>query len=336
MAAISRKLERLLIFFADGAEVEPGSIRPQLIAVRSDDWTSDLFRMACLLWSVPVSKGYGRRMRYLVIDRNNDKLIGIFGLTDPVFNLRVRDDWIGWSVEQRKENLVHVMDAHVVGAVPPYSHLLGGKLVASMMTSAEVGADFQRRYGESKGTISGKQKSARLALITVTSALGRSSLYNRLRLASSSSSNRNSRPLVNFLRLGYTRGYGHFHLSNSLFARLRELLASRGHNYANAYEYGMGPNWRMRVSRAGLAMIGLDPEMLRHGITREVYAAPLATDALDFLSGATDELHLDRPTAEEISKAALERWVLPRADRVTAYKEVCRNDIVNLLSTFDS
>ena len=71
-------------------------------------------------------------------------------------------------------------------------------------------------------------------------------------------------------------------------------------------------------------MIGLDPEMLRHGITREVYAAPLATDALDFLSGATDELHLDRPTAEEISKAALERWVLPRADRVTAYKEVCQ------------
>ncbi len=34
-------------------------------------------------------------MRYLVYDRNNDKLIGIFALTDPVFNLRVRDAWIG-------------------------------------------------------------------------------------------------------------------------------------------------------------------------------------------------------------------------------------------------
>ena len=51
----------------------------------------DLFRAATLLWSVPVSRGYGRRMRYLVMDESNNKLIGLFALGDPVFNLKSRD-----------------------------------------------------------------------------------------------------------------------------------------------------------------------------------------------------------------------------------------------------
>ena len=74
------------------------------------------------------------------------------------------------------------MDAYVVGAVPPYADLLGGKLVASLIASEEVGNKFQERYAGSQGLISGQHKQARLTLVTVTSALGRSSMYNRLKL----------------------------------------------------------------------------------------------------------------------------------------------------------
>ena len=151
------------------------SIRPELVEARSDARTGDLFRFASLLWSIPVSQGYGRRLRYLVKDRANGKLIGIFALGDPVFNLRVRDEWIGWNQADRRERLVNLMDAYVVGAVPPYADLLGGKLVASLIASEEVGNKFQERYGGREGLISGKHKQARLTLVTVTSALGRSS-----------------------------------------------------------------------------------------------------------------------------------------------------------------
>src|SRR6185437_2915554 len=115
----SRKgLERfeaeLLGHIANGSDVDPLAISPKLIEVKPDSVNELLFRYARLHWSVPVSAGYGRRLRFLVVDEQNEKLIGILGLCDPVFNLGARDSWIGWTQETRRTNLSHVMDAHVL------------------------------------------------------------------------------------------------------------------------------------------------------------------------------------------------------------------------------
>jgi len=327
--ALGAKLPKLLQHIADGMEVHPQRIDPELVPVRAEELTGDLFRFATLLWSVPVSKGYGRRMRYLVRDRSNGKLIGVFGLTDPVFNLRARDEWIGWNVEQRRAGLVNVMDAYVVGAVPPYSRLLGGKLVAALMGSAEVSNTFTRRYAETEGIISQQRKAARLTLVTVTSALGRSSLYNRMRLKPRLDSSALACTLVELIHIGSTEGYGHFHLSEPLFRRLRRVAQQADLSYANAHKYGQGPNWRIRLARVALAKLGLDPELLRHGISREIYAMPLATNCREFLSGRDDGPLLDRPTASEIVIAALDRWVLPRAARYPEFTAFRRTDLLS-------
>ena len=129
VASGSRKCRN---YFASGSDVDPGRIDPYPVLVRSDDdLSAALFRIASLWWSVPVSKGFGRRFRILIFDRSNGKLFGLLGMTDPVFNLSTRDDWIGWEVRQREERLANVMDAYVLGAVPPYNELLGAKLVPS-------------------------------------------------------------------------------------------------------------------------------------------------------------------------------------------------------------
>ncbi|MDE2778188.1 MAG: DUF4338 domain-containing protein [Chloroflexota bacterium] len=332
MAAIGAKVEDLMQHFANGEDIRPDAIDPELVAVRGDGLNSKLFRLATLLWSVPVSKGYGRRMRYLVRDRSNGKVIGVFGLTDPVFNLRARDVWIGWNEQQRRAALVHCMDAYVVGAVPPYSYLLGGKLVASLIGSAEVGEAFARRYAATKGQISKSHKAARLVLVTVTSALGRSSLYNRLKLIEQGVEN--PRLLVELIRVGATVGFGHFHLSESLFTQLREVVKANGHEYADAHQYGDGPNWRIRLSRVGLAMLGLDPDLLRHGITREIFVMPLALNYRDFLLGEAEEAYLDRPTIREISLAAQRRWILPRANRCPDYAAFRKTQILDELRKY--
>jgi hypothetical protein len=90
-----------------------------------------------LTWAVPVSHGFGRRLRYLVWDRHNGKLIGLMAIGDPVFNLSVRDKLIGWNSHARGERLVNIMDAYVLGAVPPYNMLLGGKLVAALIRTRD-------------------------------------------------------------------------------------------------------------------------------------------------------------------------------------------------------
>jgi hypothetical protein len=68
------------------------------------------------------------------------------------------------------------MDAFVLGAVPPYSSLLGGKLVAMLAASNEVRSAFKKKYSNQRSLIRRKKLDGRLALLITTSALGRSSL----------------------------------------------------------------------------------------------------------------------------------------------------------------
>jgi len=309
--------QRLVANFANGGDVVPERIDPELIPVRKGE--GDLFRFATLLWSVPVSQGFGRRLRFLVRDKQNGKLIGLFGLTDPVFNLAARDDWIGWSVDDRRDRLVRVMDAFVVGAVPPYAQLIGGKLVAALMTSAEVMRAYETKYRGTESVISQQVKPSKLVLLTTTSALGRSSLYNRLRIPGG----------VRFERIGETKGFGHFHLSGGLFDRLRSRLIALEHPYAFGHRFGMGPNWKIRVAREALESIGLEADgILRHGVQREVYAAPLAENWQAILKGEHARVRASPLSARDIADYCIGRWMLPRSVRDSSYQNVTQDSIL--------
>ena len=308
--------------FASGSQVDPEKIAPKLVEVSPGSLESRLFRFASLLWSVPVSQGFGRRLRFLVKDRQNDSLIGLFALGDPVFNLSARDNWIGWTHEDRRDRLVHVMDAYVVGAVPPYSQLIGGKLVAALMGSKEVRRAYERKYLARQSVIRQREHRARLVLLTTTSALGRSSIYNRLSIPDG----------PRFLRIGTTKGFGHFHLYGEVFDSLRGHLEETGHPYASGHRFGMGPNWKLRVARAALEDLGIDGNsILKHGIEREVYAIPLAENWKKVLSGEHQRVRsLTRPAAE-ISKFCLDRWIVPRSERDESFRSFDSGSILPTL-----
>ena len=308
--------------FATGKQIDPNSIDPELVEVTAESLESRLFRFACLLWSVPVSRGFGRRLRFLVRDRQNGCLIGLFALGDPVFNLSARDNWIGWTHEARSDRLVHVMDAYVVGAVPPYSQVICGKLVAALMASAEVKNAYERKYLGLEAVISKKKNRARLVLLTTTSALGRSSIYNRLAIPSG----------ARFVRIGTTKGFGHFHLSGEIFELLRDYLEAIGHPYASGNRFGMGPNWKFRVARTALDKIGIHGDaILQHGIGRDVYAIPLAKNWQDILLGRQKNVRSQVLPASEIADFCLSRWIVPRATRDKRYKRFARRSIMDCL-----
>ena len=172
---VRRAFPELQHHFAGGSEIHPEKVEPVLELIDAGTWQSDLFRLASLSWSVPVSAGFGRRLRYLVWDKSNNKLMGIIALGDPVFNLKARDDLIGWNVYDRGKRLVNLLDAYVLGAVPPYNMILGGKFVSCLVRSREVRDDFARRYGKTRGVISRKKKGAKLVIVTTSSSLGRRS-----------------------------------------------------------------------------------------------------------------------------------------------------------------
>ena len=68
----------------------------------------------------------------------NQPVIGIAAIGSPIIHIPERDDFIGWDKETRTKNLIYTMDAYVIGAVPPYNYLLGGKLIAYLLTSKGI------------------------------------------------------------------------------------------------------------------------------------------------------------------------------------------------------
>ena len=317
---LEKNQQRLLKYFANGNEVIPTCIRPRISLVKAGTLEADLFRFATLCWRVPVSEGYGRRMRFLVWDDSNDKLIGLFALGDAVFNLRVRDEYIGWSYQQRAVSLVNLMDAYVLGAVPPYNTLLGGKLVACLIRSKEVVSAFRDKYKDSVGIISGQKRDPHLLAVTTTSALGRSSIYNRLSIGGNKY----------FTSLGYTAGWGHFHFPDELFDEMKAFLINRDDNYAASFKFGEGPNWRLRTIKRVLSALDLGQDLAQHGLFREVFFSKFATNALDGLqTGITNPNYETLLSASEVSNLALERWIYPRSISRPDFFSWQSNDVLN-------
>lgn len=319
---INRRSEQFLQYFASGNEIVPETITPKLERVYAGKWQSELFRFASLTWSVPVSRGYGRRLRFLVWDKSNGKLIGLIALGDPVFNLHVRDNHIGWNLEERTSRLVNIMDAYVLGALPPYNSLLSGKMIACLVRSREIYNEFTKTYGDTVGIISGENKHARLLAVTTSSSMGRSSVYNRLKLDN----------IQYFQPLGYTQGWGHFHIPDNLFLDLREYLRKIDHKYSDHYRFGQGPNWRLNCTKAAINLLGFKANLLRHGIKREVYYTNLATNSNSILLTGKGKPKLSTLLkVKQISDYSKERWIIPRSYRRPEYQEWVNSDLLKLL-----
>lgn len=306
---LDEKEDELLQEFANGSEINLDKLWPRLQVIEGGTYESDLFRYATLLWSVPVSQGFGRRVRFIVWDEYTDKVIGIFALGDPVFNLSCRDEWVGWDGEDRKKRLYNVMDIFILGAMPPYNTLLGGKLIAMLATSNKVREIVYERYKDKKTIIKNEDKNPQLALLTTSSALGKSALYDRIRYDGR----------VLYKRIGKSKGWGHFHLNNGLFNDLLSYLKAIEGSEVGGNEFGDGPNWKIRTAKQALSHLGLSSTILRHGIQREVYGIPLAKNFDKFLCRETEDLDFYDIPYDEIINWWKERWLYGRAERKPEY-----------------
>lgn len=302
MDGLFRKEKDLLQHVASGNEIVPSGISPRLVEVLPESEEELLFRYASLHWSIPVSSGYGRRLRFLVVDEQNGKLIGLIGLGDPVYSLGPRDEWVGWTLSDRKKRLRNVMDAFVLGAVPPYSFLLCGKLVAMLAASDTVRDAFKRKYRGTHSVIRRTAHDGRLALITTTSALGRSSVYNRLRLEAR----------LLYQRVGFTKGSGEFHFSNGLYGALSGFAEKHCEPTAKQERWGTGFRNRREVIKKCLSALGLSSDWIYHGIEREVFVIPLARNTREFLRGQHSRLMWYHQSETRIFEYFRDRWMLPR------------------------
>lgn len=183
-----------------------------------------------------------------------------------------------------------MMDIIICGALPPYTHVLGGKLVCMLLTSSQVRADYAARYGKSASHIASRMKGDVVAKPAELVFLGTTSLYhvgssqyNRVKIPTSTGGATGE---IAFRELGASEGYGSVHYSKRTRRLLEEIRnAEVGAALINR-EFGEGVNPKLRLIRDGLAAIGLNQDrFLRHECRRIVYGVPLAKNAREFLRG---------------------------------------------------
>ncbi len=207
------------------------------------------------------------------------------------------------------------MDAFVLGAMPPYNNLLAGKLCALLLRSDEIRDVFTERYGHRETLISQRDPNASLALITTASALGRSSVYNRVKAPDRSLAMRS---------VGFTQGTGDFHFSGEVYDLLveaaRKSMADDTVTHRHA-SWGDGFRNRREVIQRGLSAVGLSPTRFRmHGVQREVFLAPLAHNSEAWLRGDEDTLDWTTAPTAELAEWWKTTWMLGRSTRVDDWR----------------
>jgi len=283
---------------ARGEDVLKSKILPQIEICKTQE-QHNLFRIYRYYWSSPYSEYVGRRIRLLIRDdgMDNSPIIGIAALGSSIIHIPDRDRWIGWDKKTRTNNIIYTMDAYVLGALPPYNYLLGGKLISYILASNEIREIYKEKYKD-KTTIIKKRKADDLVCIFTTSLYGNSSQYNRLKFK-----NR-----LLYIPIGYTKGYGALHVSSETFSAMQQLLIEKGMMITN--RFGDGPNWRMRIIRLASDIIGFDSNIiLQHSFRRKIYIAPLAKNFRSFLLGKADRPIYYNLPMQTLVKFWKERWL---------------------------
>jgi len=298
---IDKKIEFARNNLASGYDVMYSEIDP-IIEVCETQKQKDLFRIFRYYWSSPYSDYVGRRIKILIRDRAlpNKPVIGIAALGSPIIHIPERDEFIGWDKNTRTKNLIYTMDAFVIGALPPYNYLLGGKLISLLLASNEVRKIYHNKY-KGKVTIIDKRVANSLVGIFTTSLYGKSSQYNRLKFQDN----------LLYNHIGYTKGYGTLHLSKETIQEMVKFLKSK--NIDVNHKFGNGPSWVMRVIAAAGELVGFDSDfLLRHSFKRSIYFVPLAMNYKEFLNGEAKRPIYNNYSQKELVNYWKIRWLKDR------------------------
>ena len=246
--------------------------------------------------------------------------------------LTTEGEWaVGVAIKQLKKrhSATSMMEITVCGAVPPYNHLLGGKLVCLMMMSPRVVNDYQARYNGVVSIIASQMagrpvtKAPHLAFLGTTSLYtDHSAQYNRVRLPLGTVTGQITQ--IDFRCIGRTEGFGSPNLSSEAEQGLAQ-LAEEAKNYRNVnFLFGEGQSPKLRLLREGFAALGLDQSnLLKHGAPRIIYGVSLTQNLERTLLGIDEEpIYALDPTSrtaeEQISNYWISRWLTSRINHLPA------------------
>ena len=232
-----------------------------------------------------------------------------------------------WIIRRAKAETVgtEIADITVCGAIAPYSHLLGGKLVCCLLASPSVVRAYASRYSSQPSQIASSLagrpivRSSNLVFLGTTSLYGSgSSQYNRINIPSDILM---SDGPIEYIKIGKSKAFGTSHLSQQSVDALTQ-LGERGRNGARVKSiFGEGASPKLRKIREGLLELNWPAnELLQHQRERLVYGVPLIANLGEYLLGRTSvpqyrfDVSLDDDT-DRLAAWWRRRWLRQRIER---------------------
>jgi hypothetical protein len=237
---------------------------------------------------------------------------------------------------------ISMMEITICGAVAPYRSVLGGKLVAMLLTSPEVVQEYERRYGGACSVIASSMAARAVLRKPNLVALGTTSLYG----AGSAMYNRISIPaeqvggvkgdVVRYQELGKSVGFGSIQFSQDTINEIEAIMEAKDGGRQINHIFGEGVSPRLRKVRHGMEEAGLPPDrLLKHGSPRIVYGVALAEQFRDVLLGrrknrARYYFPFDDPPAvtSRIADCWINRWLSHRIENDDVLAEVASHTLV--------
>lgn len=156
-----------------------------------------------------------------------------------------------------------------------------------------------------------------MLFISTTSAFGKSSIYNRLKIGEQKIAE----------KLGYTQGFGSFQISDELYKGLIEYLAAIGEDVSRSY--GDGPSRKMKLIRLACQKLGLS-NYTYHGIKREYYIFPFAKNVKQAISREEEPDWLNL-SFNQLVEFWRRRWLEKRLQTNQEWTQFSKEDFLNTI-----
>tara|TARA_R100000951_G_scaffold2042_1_gene3607 strand:- start:50 stop:1234 length:1185 start_codon:yes stop_codon:yes gene_type:complete len=226
----------------------------------------------------------GRNVKINVKDRVSGKLLGQISLASDVTSMAVRDNYIGWSKDNKFKDgkLNHTTIASTIVCTQPLGYnFLGGKLVAMMTTVPEVREFWKRKYGQT------------LIAVGTTSLYGIHSQYNGI---------------PHFKTLGESAGKISIKPDDSIYELWHDWIKE---NQSEEYERqttqkegieGPVSGVKQRILSMIFKECGIKQSEYHHGFKRGVYLAMMYENGAEFLRSeiSEDELRMKQKFEEGV------------------------------------
>jgi hypothetical protein len=269
------------------------ALEPRIRVVASTKSTDDTDwnMLRVFSHSMEFDRNPGRFLRFLVYDNVTGKYLGATSLGSDVIVISCRDKWIGWSrdVKIGGKKLANSAIGTCIMATQPFGYnFLGGKLVASLLTTNIVSNAWQSAYDDI------------LVGLTTTSLYGSESMYNSIPF---------------WKKVGSSTGKIGLKPDDAVYARLHSWLKENfADEYAKRFVKEDGTNGPVTgIKQQILTMLFRELEVsaskYKHGFERGVYYAPRYENTREFLRGEiTHEALIPLKKLEKDVDSVIDWW----------------------------